>query len=213
MSNLEFEQKFILDLRRVDELVYDMTERSLYLPGHEIKLIRQLYDDNGYRYRVTDQTASDGKRLERIYERENKRAIKLDVTYAINVEDPDTILAEEFNERWGRAKKRLQKIRHEIPGRYPDQIIMVDFFYTLDGPYTKNSDIYAVVAEVESMITSETETLYLDFSLPIYLEQYSIKRVDQRDPEMKIFRSANMVDTPESIKALRGAYSRLYEST
>jgi hypothetical protein len=201
MSKLEFEQKFVLDLRREDE-IHEYLLARITVPGAAVLGIRQLYDDNGYRYRATVRGS------ETIYVRESKRSIKVGTKYSVSVEDDDEIMPAEFEDRWFRAAKRLQKTRFELAGRYPDHKIMVDFFFSRKH----HERAYAIVAEAETMLTADTEYLYLQFGLPIDLEKYILKTVDERDPGTKCFKSANMIDTPERIAAVLEAYSRLYES-
>lgn len=201
MSKLEFEQKFVLDLRREDEIHDYLLGQVASSPSATILGIRQLYDDNGYRYRATVQGSTT------IYVRENKRSIKLGTKYSVSIEDDDEILPAEFEDRWFHSNKRLQKTRFEIAGRYPDHKIMIDFFFSRQH----HDRAYAVVAEAETMLTAATEHLFLRFSLPSGLEKYILKTVDDCDPHSKSFKSANMIDTPERITAVLEAYSRLYE--
>src|SRR6202035_1073248 len=101
------------------------------------------------------------------------------------------------------------KIRHGMPGRHPDHNVVVDFFYTANKDFKKSRGTltYAIIAEVETMLTAQTTDLYLHFQLPIYLEKHLLLAVDDSDPAMKMFRSANMVDMPENIETVTRAIS------
>ncbi len=197
-SGIEFEQKFVLDTRMAFEIInlirYHQPEALVY--G-----IRQYYNKNGERCReIKNNTLS--------FIRETKQSIKLGTPYSISLEEETKISKDEFEVGWSKSNKRLQKTRYNVLGRYPDHHVAVDFFYS-----STNFPVYAIIAEDETMLTSVTDGLYLRFTLPIYLEPYILKVVDDSDPAMKIFKSTNMVDTPENIKAVKRAISSLYEQS
>lgn len=204
MSGLEFEQKFVLDIRKADEIMTQLVNRAIAGDSHSILHIRQFYDKNSDRYRCTSTTAGYQK-----YVKETKKSIKIGTSYSICMETEVEVNIDEFETGWGKNKtRRLQKERFTLPGRYPGHNIIVDFFHTRE--YKIDSNVYAIIAEDETMITPETEDLYLRFGLPIYLESYILKTVDDSDPENKVFKSANMVDTQEHIVAVTKAIEKLY---
>jgi len=209
-TGIEFEQKFVLDLRQADKIAAELSVLALKR-DHTITSIRQYYNKNGERCR-SSQTLDAPK-----YVMETKKSIKIGTTYSICTEDEIEITKERFDEGWEKnPDRRLQKIRYIMPGRSSDHNVMVDFFYTKNPSYllsNRNSYTYAIIAEDEIMLDSETQELYLRFQLPIYLERYLLTKVDDNDPEMKIFKSTNMVDQAENIDAVIRAISNFYEST
>lgn len=205
MYGLEFEQKFVLDLRRHEEIRAELGHRMWDGISGKITSIRQYYDENGDRYRASVHGDDPPDLI-----RELKKKVNIGSKYSISLEqEMPPITLEEFEKGWKKNEtRRLQKVRHTVPGHRPGHKVMVDFFYTRDP--AKNGDCYAVIAEAETVLTTTTEALYLDFSLPIYLERYCLSVVDNADPAMKVFRSANMVDVPEKIEEVKRAISKLY---
>ena len=65
-TGIEFEKKFVLDLRKADQISGDLSVRSLQ-KDHAITSIRQYYDKNGERFRAS-QTSGPVK-----FVRETKR--------------------------------------------------------------------------------------------------------------------------------------------
>lgn len=204
MSGLEFEQKFVLDPRKAAEIRSELSARIWPGKSGYVSAIRQFYDKDGARYRscFCHHTGTTTFLLE------TKKSFKIGTTYSITLEQDQTVSEETFERGWEKYRSsRLQKTRFTLPGRYPDHQIMIDFFY-MDN---QDKEIYAVIAEAETMLTPDTTTLYLHFSLPIYLERYSLLTVNDTDSNMKIFKSTNMVDQPENIEAVKRAISRLYD--
>ena len=206
MYGLEFEQKFVLDLRRHEEIKLELSHRVWDGVSGKVTFIRQFYDENGERYRSSVH-GSDAPDLIC----EVKKKVNIGSKYSISLEqEMPPITPEDFEKGWKKNEmRRLQKIRYTIPGHRAGHKVMVDFFYR--GPDAENIDeCYAVIAEAETVLKPDTEALYLDFSLPIYLERYCLVAVDNSDPEMKVFRSANMVDVPEKIEEVKRAINKLY---
>lgn len=193
VSELEFEQKYLLDPRQAVAIVEKIGTRS------DVKRlsIRQFYNKDGLRYRHLSSVSGEECKVEK------KRSLKLGTAYSVNVEDQPTIIAiDEFERKWERSKRRLSKARFEFSGTPIGHTIMVDCFLKPGGTY-------AVVAEVETIINAETKTLFLDLALPIYLEKFLLKKIDARGPEAKIFKSANMIDT--NIEMIEQAITDLYD--
>jgi hypothetical protein len=205
MSGLEFEKKFVLDARHHEQIEAELARRMKDEPPYMASSIRQYYDKDGDRYRSMIQGG------EISFVKEPKKSIKIGTDYAISIEaTAEPVDRDFFEEGWKKNRaRRLQKLRFTVPGRYPNHKIMVDFFFS-SGP-DPVAEFYAIVAEVETMLLPETETLYLNFQLPIYLERYCLCAVDDTDPAMKVFKSANMVDQPENIEAVKMAIRQLYE--
>ena len=219
---LEFEQRFMLDGRRsdalFDELIEPRSNPSTFVdmarpkPGILIHRIRQFYDD-GDRYRHSGETWDhEGCITPFKYVKEKKKSLYLDTSYSANSEEEEDVTPLEFEQGWAKSKRRLQKIRFQVPSVIDEHRTVVDFFYT-DLFTDRGRYVYAVSAEDEVMLDNTVKSLYLDFQLPIYLQQYLLCVVDSRDPEMKTFRSANMIDTRESVDAFERAISQWYEST
>jgi hypothetical protein len=193
MPELEFEQKYILDPRREEDIL-----RAIHQPNSKIIVIRQFYEDGG-RYRCYN----DGTDL--ICTRENKRGLKLNTPYSVSLEEePERISLDKFNDKWATSKRRLTKVRHQFPGMLNQQV-MVDLFYEPACDF----GIYAAVAEVEAMLTEDTKILYLDLELPIYLRDFLLKTIDARDSSAKVFKSTNM--TEDNIEVVQRALEELYE--
>jgi hypothetical protein len=204
MSGLEFEQKFVLDNRKAEEIMRLLVDRAVAGDPHSILHIRQFYDKNGDRYRATSTTAGYQK-----YVRETKKSIKIGTPYSICVETEEDVTREVFEIGWEKNKsRRLQKERFTLPGKYNNHNVIVDFFFTRE--HKVDTNVYAIIAEDETMMNPETIDLYLRFGLPIYLEGYILKTVDDSDSTNKVFKSANMVDTPEGIGAVTKAIEKLY---
>ncbi len=205
-TGIEFEQKFVLDIRKAAQIAGELSILALRR-DHTIVSIRQYYDEKGERFRCSQSNSSR-------FVRETKKSIKVGAVYSISIEEEDIISEEEFEFGWEKNNtRRLQKIRHSIPGRYPDHKVVVDFFYTTRQEFVEPPHVhtYAIIAEVETMLTAQTTDLYLRFQLPIYLEKHLLLAVDDSDPDMKVFKSANMVDVPENIEAVTRAISNLYD--
>jgi hypothetical protein len=203
-AGIEFEKKYVLDTRKYDEIERLLTAK-LDPPIFIASIIRQYYDKDGDRYRVISNEAKTE------YVKEPKKSIKIGTHYSISVEaDAQPVSREFFEAGWEKNReRRLQKIRYTVPGFYTSHKVMVDFFYNT-GPDPR-SEFYAIIAEVETMLTPETETLYLSLKLPIYLEQYCLHAVDDTDPAMKVFKSANLVDQTENITAVKRTISQWYD--
>jgi hypothetical protein len=205
MFGLEFEQKFVLDLRRHEQIKAELAHRVWDGVSGKIVSIRQFYDEDGDRYRVSVH-GNDAPS----YIRETKRSVKIGAPYSISLEQEKYVSDEDFEKGWEKNKtRRLQKTRYTVPGHRQGHKVMVDFFFTKD--INHNDDCYAIIAEAETVLKPDTQTLYLDFCLPIYLERFSLIIVNDSDPAMKVFKSANMVDTPEKIEQVRKAISKFYE--
>jgi hypothetical protein len=210
---LEFEQKFILDHRRhaelLDELCGNVTVAKSALT---VSRIRQFYD-NGERYRHSDfGWGSTDHTPPSSYVRERKKSILLGTPYAANSEEEDSITADEFEKGWCKSVRRLQKTRFQVPSHYPDHRTVIDFFHTILFP-ERGRHVYAVVAEDEVVLEAETEHLYLHFGLPIYLEPYLLQTVDNRDAEMRLFRSTNMIDQRENIEQIERMLEQFYDKS
>ena len=184
MSGLEFEKKFVLDTRLADQIKNDLMLRVTKEPPYMVSGIRQYYDKDGDRYRSMFQ----GDEI--TFVKEPKKGVKIGTHYSISIEaSAIPVSSDFFEEGWIKNKtRRLQKSRFTVPGNHPDQKIMVDFFFSCD--HRQPVEFYAIVAEIETMLLPETETLYLDFQLPIYLARYSLLAVNDTDPAMKVFKSA-----------------------
>lgn len=210
MLGLEFEQKFVLDLRRHEQIKAEMGHRMWDGVSGKLMSIRQYYDEDGDRYR----SSVHGTDAPDII-REDKKGVKIGARYSISLEHDKSaekpVSLEEFERGWKKNEnRRLQKIRYTVPGHRQGHKVMVDFFYTNNSDPNDAEECYAVIAEAETVLKPDTEALYLDFSLPIYLERYCLHIVDDSDPAMKIFKSANMVDTPANIDQVKKAISQFY---
>lgn len=215
---LEFEQRYMLDARRHEEITAELFDPSP--AGRPVSLadfanpkvgitvcrIKQFYTD-GDRFRHSGEVWGKGVAMEPAkYVKEKKRTINLNTPYSVNSEEEENVQAAEFDKGWKTANRRLQKIRFYVPSENEGNRTVVDFFYSLvDG------NVYAVSAEDEVIIDNTTLHLSFDFKLPIYLRKYLICTVDSRDPAMKCFRSASMIDTPECIAEFKRAISQWYE--
>lgn len=216
---LEFEQRYMLDTRCHETIIAELIDPSAN--GRPVSLaefanpkegitvcrIRQFYTE-GDRFRHSGETWGKGVAITPAkYVKEKKKTIYLDTPFSVNSEEEDDVTAGEFEKGWKTADRRLQKIRFYVPSEVDGNRTVVDFFYSLS-----NGEVYAVSAEDEVILDNNTTHLYLDFKLPIYLRKYLICTVDSRDMAMKCFRSANMIDTPESIAEFKRAISHWYES-
>jgi hypothetical protein len=205
MAELEFEQKYLLDQRKADVIEAALRERS------DLKIIpiRQFYNNSENRYR----SAFDMTTRQEISTKEKKTKIKLDTSYSINYEDdPESIPLDEFDKKFEASKRRLVKIRYVVSGTPIGHKVMVDFFIRPGEKKLMDTvnNVYAVVAEVETVLNENTVSLYLDLALPIYLERFLLKKIDSRDASGKSFKSANM--TEDKIPDIEKALAELYES-
>lgn len=201
---LEFEQKFVLDVRNYTEIKAELLQRMTPDVTGEMTQIRQYYDKDGNRFRATV-VAGNGT----TFMKEVKKSVKIGTPYSIVVEEPSAVTRDDFEQGWEKNKnRRLQKIRYTVPGVLPGHTLMVDFFYSMVG--APMGETYAVIAEDETILDQNTSTLYLQFKLPIYLERYCLCTVNDSDSTMKVFKSANMVDVPENIEAVKKAINQFY---
>lgn len=199
---LEFEQKFVLDVRNHPEIKAELLQRMTPDITGDVTQIRQYYDKDGNRFRATVIAGSGTN-----FMKEVKKSIKIGTTYSIVVEEPSKVSRDDFEQGWEKNRnRRLQKIRYTVPGVLPGHTLMVDFFYSMDPM----GEIYAVIAEDETILDPNTSTLHLQFKLPIYLERYCLCTVNDSDSTMKVFKSANMVDVPENIEVVKKAIDQLY---
>jgi hypothetical protein len=206
MVGIEFEQKFVLDVRYHKEIINDIISKESSNNSFECFIIRQYYDKNGNRFRhiYNDKFSS--------YIKEKKSGIKIGTYYSISQESEEiSIPVEDFENGWmENYTKRLQKVRYSFASEQINHKIMVDFFYSKQKQFRNNS-IYAIVAENETLLTPETKILNLNFYLPVYLERYLLKKVNDADPLNKIFKSTNMIDTVENIEAVCKSIRELTE--
>jgi len=187
MPELEFEQKYVLDARRETEIINSLNQLNC-----KIRVIRQFYQ-NGDRYR----------RIDAMNFKENKKSLKLNTPYSVCLEeDQKPIDASEFWSKWAIAKRRLYKVRYEVASDL-DQKLVVDFFKR-----PGNLKPYAIIAEVEVMLTETTQVLYLDLQLPIYLKEFLLKTLDARDESSKPFKNTIMIES--NIEAVKQALEQLY---
>jgi len=205
MTELEFEQKYLLDQRQTNEIDRILKSRSdLKVVG-----IRQFYNgsENRYRSKYDFETRQD------TVTKEKKTKIKIDAPYTVSLEDdPEPVSLDEFNRKFDASKRRLTKIRYIVNGTPIGHKVMVDFFLRPDKRVLMEPDnCYAIMAEVETVLDGDTKTLYLDLALPIYLEPFLLKMIDSRDSSAKDFKSANM--TEDRIGDLEQALAKLYGST
>jgi hypothetical protein len=218
---LEFEQRFMLDARRRDDILDQLSVPDTQAPirapkpGILAHAIRQFYtEDDRLRYSGPTWDSDKNIVIPETYVKEKKKSLRLGLPFSANSEEETEVSAFDFETGWQTSSKRLQKIRYQVPNEtHPDHRTVVDFFYTNQFPQHGYSYIYAVSAEDELIIdnTIEGRELAFEFTLPTYLMQYLMFKVDSRDPNMKIFRSANMIDTRESIKEFERAISQWYE--
>ncbi len=205
MPELEFEQKYLLDPRQTEAIDRVLKSRSdLKVVG-----IRQFYNGSENRYREK----YDFQTREEIATKERKTKIKIDAPYTVSLEDePETISIDEFNRKFDASKRRLVKIRLIVNGTPIGHKVMVDFFIRPgDKKLMDPHNVYAIMAEVETVLDGDTKTLYLDLALPIYLEPFLLKKIDSRDPSARDFKSANM--TEDRVGDIEQALAKLYESS
>lgn len=204
MPELEFERKYVLDTRRADDIAKALVENG---PNFHVVMIRQYYDGDT-RYRCT----YNGGMFTCV--REKKRSLKVNTPYSVSLEeDPEPINLDQFNDGWDRwpgSSARLRKCRHLVDGA-PGQKVMVDFFMDPTCRLDEGNiqPPYAVVAEVEIVLTEDSKVLFLELDLPIYLRDFLLKSVDARDVSAKAFKSTNM--TESNIPAIQRALVDLYE--
>lgn len=220
---LEFEQRWMLDARRHESIMADLLGAEprknpniewlglLPRPGILVHEIRQFYaGEDRYRWSGPTIDSSGSVLTPSGCVKEKKKTLRLGAPFAANSEDEDEVEPDEFETGWAISDKRLQKIRFQVPGRDSDHRTVVDFFYTNRQTVRH---IYAVSAEDEVILDASVvgQSLSFDFDLPIYLHGYIVCRVDNNDPAMKIFRSANMIDNPDTITEFERAISHWYE--
>lgn len=205
MKQIEIEQKYILHPHRIAEL-----RHNLRLAGVDSVLVRQYYEH--------DKSEKEWQRYRRINENcvlEVKDNINIGQTYSIARERSMPIPKTVWKAGWRKSKKRVTKLRFE-PSQYAGpkwssqvHTVAVDVFLTtvdenaldFDQRYTP----YAVVAEIETIWTSDTKQLDLDFKLPKGLEPFVILKVDRTQAYAKRFSAINMCDDPKSIADARVA--------
>lgn len=203
MKQIEFEKKYVVAKAIVDEIMrreVNFTEWNIW----------QCYADDGTRFRKISSNAEWEPPV--FFVKENKKSIKLGASFSINIEDAEAISETEFKQQWDKSKRRLEKLRYEInlTGR---RKMMVDLFLTQDRTSGDSYRVYAAIAEVEAILDANTEVLNLDFSLPTCYQEYILKAVDNNDPESKMFKSINMIDTPDTIADLERIIGHLNEKS
>src|ERR1700733_15257305 len=121
LTGIEFEQKFVLDLRKCNQIGSELSVLCLQR-DHTVTGIRQFYTKNGERFRSSQMIGAPK------FVKETKKSIKIGTVYSISTECETEITETEFEEGWEKNKnRRLQKSRFTMPGRYPDHHVMVDF--------------------------------------------------------------------------------------
>ena len=205
MKTLEFEQKYVLDHLRVDQIRAILTG-TLKAPSH---LIRQFYlttKDGIERYRRTPSESV----------MEMKDNISYGTPFSVNLERWMKIPDGAFEGGWKDAKtSRLQKIRYQVDrlpareGMSKKHTLMVDFFIRADVLQAGSFEPYAIIAEVEMAAESTTKVIDLDFHLPVSLHPFLLWEVDKRDPRSKPFASIRMCDTGKSVKQVQEAIQAL----
>lgn len=218
---IEIEQRFMLDHRRHDEIMAELCSHTggssdnQPKPGFLVHTIRQFYGEES-RYRHSGATIDHDQRIvvAETFVSEKKKTIHMNAPYSVNTEDEAYVSEEEFQAGWLTSTKRLQKVRFQVPSVHSGHRTVVDFFYThrpSNVSEAVETVIYAVSAEDEVIIDGTAQNISLAFILPIYLQKYIICTVDNRDPTMKCFRSASMVDDVDVINKFEAAISQWYE--
>jgi hypothetical protein len=201
---IEFEQKYVFHPRDLDA-IWEIFRNRFDCSSH---LVRQFYDEGPMklRYRMELEQAS----------REKKSKIKSPNTYSVSEEQFTPIPSTVFEGGFAKSKRRLQKLRLTAASQMKrtedferTHKLTLDIFYTMrklmkydttrlrTGAY-----VYALVAEVETMVRPGTKLVNLDFRLPKSLRPFLLHTVDSRDPRDKIFGSKSLCDRPSVFRQI-----------